>query len=39
VDGQQQDSAAESALKACLEKVDKRHVNFTDGDSFNFHSV
>src|SRR5579863_10741832 len=27
--GQQKDSAAESALKARLEKMDKRHLNFT----------
>ena len=39
VNGQQKNSAAESALKARLEKIDERHLNFAEGDGFNFHSL
>jgi hypothetical protein len=39
MDGQQKDSAAESAFEARLEKVDERHLNFTEGDGFNLHIV
>src|SRR5271165_6617467 len=37
VNGHEKDLAAERALEARFEKVDERHLNFTQSDGFNFH--
>jgi hypothetical protein len=39
VDGQQKNTAAESAFEAGLEKMHQWHLDFTEGDGFNFHIV
>ena len=39
VRGQQQNATAEGAFEARLEKLDERHLNFTKGDCFYFHSL
>src|SRR5579864_1739833 len=36
MDGQQKDPALRGAAKAGLKEMDKRHVNLTQGDGFNF---
>jgi len=35
--GEQQDSAAIETAKARLKKVDERHLDFAQGNAFNFH--
>ena len=37
MDGDEKNAAAVGATKARLEKVDERHLNFTESDGFNFH--
>jgi hypothetical protein len=39
VDRYQQNAAAVSTAEARLEKMDERHVNFAQGDGFNFHGL
>src|SRR5580765_3146599 len=39
VDGHQENAAAVGATKARLEKVDERHLNFTQSNGFNFHDL